>query len=141
MHAVAVEHATPKSSLRCVVGLRVVWMDHTVPFHRSASVTSVFDVLNQFPTAVQAVAELHATDVSDVPRLPVGLSVVRIDHAVPFHRSARLSGWLDAVFIYEPTAMHDLAAVQATLTSSLLFAPAGFGVGWTDQAVPFQRSS
>jgi hypothetical protein len=99
MQLVALEHATPKSSLRCVVGLRVVWIDQAVPLHRSASVTSVLELLNQFPTAVQADPELQATDSSDAPLFAGGFGVVTIDQAIPFQLSARVKGWPDGVLV------------------------------------------
>jgi hypothetical protein len=141
MQLVALEHATPKSSLRCVVGLRVVWIDQAVPLHRSASVTSVLELLNQFPTAVQADPELQATDSSDAPLFAGGFGVVTIDQAIPFQLSARVKGWPDGVLVYDPTAMQEVETLHATPTRVLLLVPAGSGVGWTDQVVPFHRSS
>src|ERR1035438_4358127 len=99
MHAVALAHATPLKSLRWVVGFRVVSIDQVVLFHRSARVTSVFELLNQLPTAVHADDELQATDASDAPLFPVGSGVDRIDQAVPFQRSARVSGLPEGVFV------------------------------------------
>jgi hypothetical protein len=43
--------------------------------------------------------------------------------------------------VNEPTAMQKLRDVHDTWMSSLNVAPAGVGVRWIDQLVPFQRSA
>jgi hypothetical protein len=63
----------------------VAWIDHVLPFHRSASESS----LPLFPTAVQALAEVHETPLNLPPNL--GLGVAWIDHVLPFHASARVN--------------------------------------------------
>ncbi len=64
----------------------VAWIDHVLPFHRSASERS----LPLFPTAVQALADVHEMPLNLPPNL--GLGVAWIDQVLPFHRSARVSG-------------------------------------------------
>jgi len=70
-----------------LLGLGMVWITHSVPFHASASVNISFDRYVT-PVAVQAVADEHDT----LLRLfvPLGLGVDWIVHSVPFHRSARV---------------------------------------------------
>ena len=40
-----------------------------------------------------------------------------------------------------PTAVQAVADAQETWLSTLVVAPAGLGVAWTDQLLPFQRSA
>jgi hypothetical protein len=57
------------------------------PFHPSATAAGVWAV-GVYPTAVQAVPEAHATPISTLD--PVGLGVAWRCQAVPFHRAARV---------------------------------------------------
>src|SRR5262249_56113163 len=70
-------------------GLGVGWIDHNVPFHASASVRTLSrpPKTPEYPTAVQAVADVHDTEAKTLtaPRVGVGW----IDHGAPFHTSAR----------------------------------------------------
>ena len=59
VQAVADAHDTPFSMLfDPPAGLGVVWIDHLVPFQRSASVTVVV-LVEVLPTAVQALADVQ----------------------------------------------------------------------------------
>lgn len=57
---------------------------------------------------------------------------------VPFHRSASVLQLLAPM--YSPTAMHIVVLAQETPCRIVDVAPTGFGLGMTDQLVPFQRS-
>jgi hypothetical protein len=57
------------------------------PFHCSATAAGVWAV-GVYPTAVQAVPEAHATPISTL--WPVGLGVACRCQAAPFHRAARV---------------------------------------------------
>src|SRR5437588_884580 len=76
MQNLADEHET---SFRCApgprwAGLGVRWIDHRLPFHRSASVTPT----PRSPTAVQARGEVHETAYRESPS--PGLGVAWSDH-------------------------------------------------------------
>ena len=87
MQFVAVGQDTPDRTVSpaAEAGLGVGWIDHPVPFHRSAS-----GALMPLPTAVQAVPEVQDTPSSTLSYL-FGFGVDWIDHTVPFHRSARVN--------------------------------------------------
>ena len=48
---------------------------------------------------------------------------------------------MPAKLVKNPTAVQDLVDAHETPSSSLLVAPAGFGVCWIAQRTPFQRSA
>ena len=137
VQAVAEEHATD-ARLLCIapVRLRVAWIDQLVPFHRSASVNCALEVFTSFPTAAHTVAEEH-----DTPRRSPFTTegVASMDQLVPFHRSASACMLLAAVAC--PTAVQAVADVHETPLRALTEAPAGLGVAWMDQLVPFQDSA
>jgi hypothetical protein len=89
VHAVPDVHATAVSSLSVEpVGFGVLFTVHLVPFHRSTSVRDGPDEGAYRPTAVQLVADEHATPSSLLATAPVGFGVLFTVHLVPFHRSA-----------------------------------------------------
>ncbi|HYB26545.1 MAG TPA: hypothetical protein VEF89_08030 [Solirubrobacteraceae bacterium] len=89
------------------------------------------------PTAVQASEEVHETLINGPP---VACSV---DQVVPFHRSTRgVVGRLGFRETDSPTAVQASGEVHDTLVSRLLSpGRAGAGIGSTDHAAPFQRST
>jgi hypothetical protein len=92
VHADGPVQATPESSApRVPAGLGVGWMLHLSPFHRSAMVTEVPEPLMAWATAVQAEAEVQATEFSKVACAPGRWGIGTTLHLVPFHRSER--GW------------------------------------------------
>jgi len=116
-----------------------------VPCQRSASVP----IEPEPPTAEHTVGEGHETASSQLcgkePR--VGLGVLSIVHVVPFQLSANVA-CLPApiavvmVLLCAPTAVHDVGEGHDTPASEISDnAPAGLGVGWIDQVLPFQRSA
>ena len=113
-----------------------------VPFHRSARITSLLLWLIKYqnPTAVQDLVDAHDTATSWLLVAPARCGVRWIDQLVPFHRSASVSS-LFARSVKNPTAVQDLADAHDTARRLLLVAPAGFGVRWIDQLVPFHRSA
>ena len=68
-------------------GLTGASMVQVEPFHPSATAAGVC-AAGVYPTAVQAVPEAHATPISTL--LPVGLGVAWRCQVVPFHRAARV---------------------------------------------------
>ena len=72
-------------------GFGVAWMDHLVPFHRSARVMSVPERVNELPTATQAEDDVQSTALSALLGAPGGLGVDSTLQLVPFHRSARVT--------------------------------------------------
>lgn len=82
--------ATPRSCAPGVpAGWGVGWMLQRVPFHRSAMVTQVPEAVTAAATAVQAEAEVHATEFSKVTCAPGRCGIGTTLHLVPFHRSER----------------------------------------------------
>ena len=63
-----------------------------------------------------------------------------MDQLVPFQCSARVP-WTSPLPDAYPVAVHALAEVHDTPLRALTEAPAGLGVAWMDQAVPFQCSA
>jgi hypothetical protein len=61
-------------------------------------------------------------------------------HRFPFHRSARNPPMSPGLEV-PPTAMQDLADVQATPNSPLAAAPGRLGVDWMAHVLPFQCSA
>jgi hypothetical protein len=67
----------------------------------------------EYPTAVQAVADVHDTPKKALDDWPDGSGVDWIDHRVPSHRSANVTP-TPALLTDEPTAVHAVTAVQDT---------------------------
>jgi hypothetical protein len=128
IQAVAEVHDTP---LRAPLPLGVLWTVQLLPSQPTAKVAPL-----ELPTATHAVAAVHDTPLSVPP--PPG--VAWIAQVVPFQRSAKVRT-RPALFVYDPTAVHAVADVHDTPFSWLRAAPAGAGVFWIDQLVPFQRST
>jgi hypothetical protein len=118
----------------------VAWTDQLVPSHASASACSVLPAL-VCPTAVQAVAAVHDTWASALAAAPAGPGVGWIDHRFPFQASARVRVSPFLPLSDRPTAVQAAAEVHETPPRKVPAEPAGLGVGWTDQAVPFQASA
>jgi hypothetical protein len=136
---VAATHETPWKELALAPdGVRIVWITQLVPFHASANPLSA--VVTARPTAVQAVAEMQDTLESELPVAPVGFGVDWIDHAVPFQDSAR-DTVVPVLLTKLPTASHAVAVLHETPENELAFAPAGTGVDWMTQVIPFQCSA
>jgi hypothetical protein len=62
-----------------------------------------------------------------------------MDQLVPFHRSASVPTEFPALSVMAPTAVHAEGDVHDTLFRKP--PPAGLGVGWISQLVPFHRSA
>ena len=130
------------------LGLGVGSTVQVVPFHFSATVKEapvVGPSELEVPTAVQAVAEVHETPSRFGLVAPVGVGVVWIVQAVPFHRSAMVLYTVTFVdgTSNSPTAVQAVAEVHETLSRPLLpgYVGTGLGVGSTVQVVPFHRSA
>jgi hypothetical protein len=141
VHAVEDVHDTPPRLGYFPVGLGVVWTDHSVPFHRSASVMFVPELLMYWPTAIQAVDDVQDTPIRLFLFGP-GFEVVSIDHSVPFHRSASVVS-VPIPEVSYPTAMHAVEDVQDTLCKMTSNAPEGLGTPapGDDHSIPFQISA
>ena len=74
-------------------GLGVGWMLQRVPFQRSAIVTTVPEAVTAPATAVQAEAEVHATEFRKVARARGRCGMGTTLQLVPFHRSESGDGW------------------------------------------------
>jgi hypothetical protein len=123
-------------------GLGVGWMVQFVPFHRSASVPMGLPALSVWaPTAVQNEGEVQDTPARKLPAAPVGVGTGRICHRVPSHRSATSPVGKPELSKDVPTAMQNVLAVQETPNRAVPGAPAGLGVGWMVQFVPFHCSA
>ena len=83
VQAVADVHETPsRLEVLAPVGFCVVWIVHVAPFQRSAKVLVALP-LDEDPTAVHAVAEMHDTACSVLEVAPLGLGVRNAFQAVP----------------------------------------------------------
>src|SRR5690348_820478 len=104
MQALAEVHDTLLRKARAApAGRGTGWMDHEVPFHRSASGPWPPEVTPPNPTPMQLLAEVQDTPAR--PLSPWPTAGGRIDHAVPFHTSASgTAGELPAI----PTATHEI---------------------------------
>jgi hypothetical protein len=141
VQAVLDVHDTPSSSLLVApVGLGVVWSDQLVPFQRSANVRCVPALLMKYPTAVHAAVDVHDTALSRLLVAPVGLGVGWIAQLAPFQCSANVTRW-PALSTKSPMAMQAVLDAHDTPWKVLCVAPAGWGMVWSAQAVPFQRSA
>jgi hypothetical protein len=134
-HAVADVHVTPlRLLLVAPVGLGVGSVVQMLPFQRSTNVRRLSPASLEFPTAMQSVAEVHATLARLLVRAPLGLGVGWIVHVMPFQCSASVVPSLD------PTAVHAVTEVHETPLRLLLVAPLGAGVRWVVQLLPSQVS-
>src|SRR5215467_11505296 len=135
-------HETP-IRLPPSAGLGVGWMVQVWPFHRCAEVSEVPRLLLVFPTATHAEVDTQAAAFRLPAAAPGGLDTRWMLQVLPFHRSASVAGdWLlNRLGLESPTARHPVAEVHATLYSWPIMPPAGGGMGWTAQLVPFQRSA
>src|SRR6476646_9984222 len=109
-----------------------------VPFHRWTNVRQLFSAM-YVPTAMQLVALTHETPLRIDEVAPGGFGLGTIDQLPPFHRSIKV---LVVVLVeYEPTAKQLMVLAQDTpFNVATKFAGSMTGLGWVDQAVPFQRS-
>ncbi len=123
-----------------MVGLGVVWAAHLVPFQPSANVASATGLLVKAPTAVHALAAGHDTPARMLPLPPLASGDVWIVQLAPFQRSARVS-WTSALVMKYPTAVHAALDVHDTPLRLVIPSPVGFGVAWSVQLTPFQRSA
>src|SRR6516165_7824415 len=124
MHIVGDVHETPprnaEGRLSPKPGVGVVWIFQVLPSQNSASVAR----MPLFPTAMQAVADVHETAF----RLPPLVGVVWVVQVPPSQRSTNVPPLPD------PTAVHDVADVHETA-----FRPPPLGVVWIVQVLPSQR--
>jgi hypothetical protein len=141
VQAVLDVHDTQASPLAVApVGFGVVWIDQVVPFHRSANVACVPELLVYEPTAVHAVVDVHEDPESAVNDAPVRFGVVWTDQVVPVKRSASVTSTWEPL-TPSPTAVQAVLDVHDTEESALEVAPDGVAVLWIDQLVPFQLSA
>jgi hypothetical protein len=59
--------------------------DQLVPFHFSTSVTTLWPLVEDVPTAVQALGDVHDTPSRVLSVEPAGSGVAWTDHLPPFH--------------------------------------------------------
>jgi hypothetical protein len=84
--------------------------------------------------------DAQATAISKLCREPAELGVGSMRHEWPFHRSARTVS-VPLAATASPTAVHAHGALQATPWSTLMRAPAGFGVRSICHRWPFHCSA
>ena len=134
---VALVHATPLRSVTVEpVGFGLLEIAHVVPFQRSTS-EPVTPLTVASPTARQFVVLVHATPLRTVLPEPVGLGLLTIDQAVPFHRSTSD----EPLLLFVPTASQFVVLGHATPLRIAPKEPLGFGLLTIDHAVPFHRST
>ena len=108
------------------MGLGVDWIDHRLPFHRSARGTSCGSAEPE-PTAMHARSEMHDTAARNA--LEEGRRTG--DHRLPFQRSAYL--------LPPPTAMQAFLETHDTPPSAST--PACFGTRRSIHRLPFHHSA
>src|SRR5262249_60807259 len=91
-----------------------------------------------FPTAVHADGAVHETPKRELTAARLGLGVGWMRHAVPSHRSARVTASPEAL-TYVPTAVHEVAAVQDS-PNSWPRGPRGVGGGASAHPAPARRA-
>ena len=97
----------------------MVWIAQLLPSQTSASVAGAFGPpAPEDPTAVHALGELHDTPYSTLSCAPLGTGVAWIAQLLPFQSSANVTT-APLLFVKSPTAMHELAEVHDTPSSSL----------------------
>jgi hypothetical protein len=112
VHALTEAHDTPESEAWPPGALARGSRDQCRPFQR----TLIIRPEAAAPVAMHACAELQETLESPTP--PSGFGVVSISHRIPFQRSARAAdGCPVDRFMTDPTAVHDFAVGQETLSS------------------------
>ncbi len=121
-------------------GLGVLWIVQLDPVRRSANIALSPELFVQLPTAVQAVGVEHDTPLRELAIAPVGLLGAWTDHAVPFQRAAKVTVVAE-LFLSLPTAVQAVLERQDTPLRLAVVAPAGLGVLWIVQLVPFHRSA
>jgi hypothetical protein len=137
MQLVALVHETLNKPLDVApAGTGLATTVQVVPFHRSTNVFSVVPLSTE-PTAKQLVALTQET-LCRAAVVPGGVGLDTIDHAVPFHRSTYVQSACGPAV--KPTAKQLVSLTQSTSVNNVSVAPVGFGLGTSDQLVPFQRS-
>ena len=81
-------HDTEYRTLPMVLGLGLVTVDQTLPFHCSTNVR-LFEPLFWVPVATQKDTETHDTEFRELLVVP-GLGLVTVDQTLPFHCSTNV---------------------------------------------------
>jgi hypothetical protein len=134
-------HDTPCSPLNSAsFGSGGSWIDHSVPFHTSAKGSSFAELFAKYPAAVHLIDDAHDTLSRWLDLAPVGAGGSWIDHSVPFHLSAKGTGFPGLV-ANTPTAVQALDDVHDTPSRLLNSAPVTAGGFWADHSMPFHFSA
>jgi hypothetical protein len=134
-------HDTPtRALLAATVGLGVGWIDQFAPFPSSANVPTVPAWLVENPTAAQKLRDVHETPSSPLPLAPAGFGVGWIDQLVPSRRCASVTS-TSAPLVKNPTAVQESTREHEIPANWPYVPPAGLGLRWIDQLVPFHRSA
>jgi hypothetical protein len=110
----------------------VRWIDHDVPFHISARLTTAATVMYE-PTAMQKLSDTQDTPDSELSPDVDGIGTGIEDQVLPFHDWAIAAG-RPVPEACCPTATHQRGDVQETPSSELSTAALGLGVGTTVHA-------
>jgi hypothetical protein len=147
MQAVLEVHDTCASPLDVAPGgPGMFWIDQLDPFHRSTSIRPSLSLFVEYPTAMQLVLEVQDTPLRLLKTAPGALAIDWLDQLVPFQTSPKVVSAVGMTFIFPtfakaPTAVHAVLEVHITPLRLLPGSPAGVGVVWIDQLVPFHRSA
>ena len=101
---------------------------------------TLLPLISAHPAAMQAQSVMQDTPVVCVCTVPSLGVFGAIDHAVPFHESARVAGESPEAASAWPTALHVVALKQDTPVSSWLNEVEVSGLGVMAQEVPLQVS-
>jgi hypothetical protein len=112
VHAVIELHDTPFRVLAWAPpGFGVDWIRHAMPFHSSARVTWIPELVAKYPTAMQNLGEAH--DTADRPLPWVSCAVFCIFQEVPLQPSANVTETPERLTSY-PTAAQARVEVHDT---------------------------
>ena len=120
-------------------GVRLAATDQVDPFQDSARVLPTPLPFAYLPTATHLDAVAQETAFRELPCAPPGFGDWTTDQWAPFQDSTNVTT-TKAALRSPPTATQADTPVHETADSVLLLAPARFGLGTIDHAVPFQNS-
>src|SRR5580700_9597165 len=112
---------------------------HVVPVRPSARGSGVPARPSWMPAATQEDGAVQDTPFTSLTTSWAGLGMSWMAQRVPFHASA--SGCAPVAVAKAPAAVHLVADRQETALSSLPADPAGLGMRWMAQVVPFHASA
>jgi hypothetical protein len=139
VQVVAPEHDTDvRYALAAPAGFASVWIDHVLPFQFAINPPPSVSPNARPPTATHAVLDVQVTALRSLSSAPLGRGRSSADQRLPFHRATTGCDWPGSAI---PTAVQSLLEAHATPFSRVHVTPAGVGIVWIVQLLPFQCSA